>query len=93
MASAVAKVQESGARPATKLLMEFIILTAVRSGEAEFDRWNEIDFEPATWPISGEGTKTREPHRVPLADRGVAVLQDTQELSDGSGPGVPSPRG
>ena len=93
VASAVAIVRETGARPATKLLMEFIIVTAVRSGEARLAIWGEIDSESATWTIPGERTKTGKPHRVPLADRAVAILRDAQKLSGGSGLMFPSPRG
>ena len=73
--------------------MEFIIVTAVRSGEARLALGDEIDSESATWTIPGERTKTGKPHRVPLADRAVATLKDTRELSDGSGLVFPSPRG
>ncbi|SHJ24236.1 tyrosine-type recombinase/integrase [Wenxinia saemankumensis] len=54
--------------------LEFIILTAVRSGEARGARWSEIDFDKATWTVPAERMKRGLPHRVPLSDQALEVL-------------------
>ncbi|MEM7303853.1 MAG: integrase arm-type DNA-binding domain-containing protein [Pseudomonadota bacterium] len=53
--------------------LEFIILTAARSGEARGARWDEIDG--GIWTIPAERTKRRLPHRVPLCNGAQAALK------------------
>lgn len=57
-------------------LLEFIILTAARSGEARGARWDEFDFERADWTIPAKRMKAGKPHRVPLSPRALAIVQD-----------------
>jgi integrase len=56
-------------------LLEFIILTTVRTGEAIGARWDEIDLDEKLWTIPGERMKAGKEHRVPLCDRAVAILK------------------
>lgn len=58
--------------------LEFIILTAARSGEARGARWAEIDMDLATWTIPGERMKQGVEHRVPLSKEALAVLDQVQ---------------
>jgi len=56
--------------------LEFLILTAVRSGSVRQARWTEIDFQSREWRIPSEHTKTRSgDHRVPLTDEMVSLLK------------------
>ena len=56
--------------------LEFLILTAVRSGSVRQARWSEIDFHAGEWRIPNEHTKTRTGgHRVPLTDQMIVLLQ------------------
>jgi integrase len=55
--------------------VEFTILTAVRTSEARFATWDEIDLVNKRWTIPGERTKTRKPHVVPLVPRSIELLQ------------------
>ena len=48
VADAISKVRASGAGASTKLLFEFVVLTACRSGEAREATWGEIDARAAT---------------------------------------------
>ncbi len=61
--------------------LEFLILTATRSGEARGARWDEIDFDAAVWVIPAARMKMKREHRVPLAPRAVEVLRDMAERS------------
>jgi integrase len=79
--AALAKVRESTADPSTKLCMEFLILTAVRSGEARMARWNEIDWQERSWTIPPERMKAAREHSVPLSRRAVEVLRAAREIS------------
>ncbi len=56
--------------------LEFLILTAARSGEAVGARWDEIDFASKTWIVPGSRMKGGREHRVPLSDRALAILRD-----------------
>lgn len=60
--------------------LEFIILTAVRSGEARGARWAEIALDAKTWTIPGERMKRGLPHRVPLSEKALAVLEKVKGL-------------
>lgn len=63
-----------------KLLLEFVILTAVRSGEARSAEWVEIDLAKALWTIPGERMKAGKSHVVPLPVRAVEILKRMKEL-------------
>lgn len=62
------------------LLMEFTILTAARSGESRGAKWFEIDFEERAWNLAAERMKAGRPHRVPLCDRAIEILERMREL-------------
>ena len=55
--------------------LEFVILTACRSGEARLATWAEIDMATRTWSIPGARMKSGRPHSVPLSDAVVALLE------------------
>ena len=54
--------------------LEFVILTACRSGEARLATWGEFDLKGAIWSIPGERMKSGRPHRVPLSPPVLALL-------------------
>lgn len=69
-----------GNRPeVTRTLLEFIILTACRSGEARGMTWGEVDFKNATWSIPPERMKAKILHRVPLSPRALQILESQKE--------------
>lgn len=78
-------MQASGAGLATKLALEFLVLTAARSGEVRESRWSEIDLTAQVWEIPAERMKMKRPHRVPLSPRAVAILAQAQALDEGFG--------
>ena len=89
--AALATIGASGASAAARLCLRFVILTAVRSGEARGARWCEIDDDMRQWRIPSERTKTRAEHRVPLSAESAAVLEQARALDDRSGLVFPSP--
>ena len=89
----LAKVRTSQAWPATKLALEFLTLTACRSGEVRGARWEEIDADGATWTVPASRMKAGRAHRIPLSGRALEVLDAARELSDVSGLVFPSVRG
>jgi integrase len=54
--------------------LEFIILTAARSGEALGATWQEIDLNAKLWTVPETRMKARKEHEVPLSDAAVAIL-------------------
>ena len=90
---ALRAVRGSGAWLATKLCFEYLVLTATRSSEARFATWDEVDRTTATWEIPGTRTKSGRPHHVPLSGRALELLDEAQNLTDGSGLLFPGPRG
>lgn len=72
--------QQSGAMPSTKLALEFLILTAARSGEVREATWDEIDLGAKVWIIPAERMKAKRPHRVPLSARAIEILEAAQDL-------------
>jgi integrase len=68
------------------LALEFLILTATRSGETLNARWDEIlPLEAATWTVPKERMKTNEAFSIPLSDRALAILR-TLEAGRGENP-------
>lgn len=61
--------------------LEFLILTAARSGEVRHATWDEIDRDSKMWTIPAERMKAGRIHRVPLTERMVAILD---AVGDGS---------
>ena len=70
----MAELRALPALPARAL--EFTILGAVRTGEARFARWSEVDLRAGVWTIPGERMKGDKEHRVPLSDRALAILTE-----------------
>lgn len=60
--------------------LEWIVFTAVRSNEARGARWDEIDLDAAVWSVPGERMKMDEPHRVPLSEAALLVLESVKGL-------------
>lgn len=102
VAGCIAAVNRSRAWAATKLALEFLVLTAARSGEARGARWDEINLHGArsiqearraTWEVPAERMKMKRAHRVPLSSRAIEVLAEAEALRDATGLLFPSIRG
>ncbi len=92
VAGCIAAVQASRAGRVTKLALEFLVLTATRSGETRLATWQEIDLSKAEWTIPAERMKAKRAHRIPLAPRALEILEECRALEDGSGLVFPSTR-
>jgi len=57
------------------LVLQFVILTAARTGEALGATWDEIDFDASIWSIPAARMKAGREHRVPLSDQATAILR------------------
>lgn len=61
--------------------LEFLILTAVRSGSVRQAEWAEVDLGKALWIIPAEHTKARQEHRVPLQPQAIKLLKSLPKLA------------
>jgi integrase len=59
--------------------LEFVILTAARSGEALGARWSEIDLAAKLWTVPPARMKAGRLHRVPLSGRAFTILAELQQ--------------
>jgi integrase len=66
--------------------LEFLILTAARSGEVRGMRWDEV--EDGCWTVPAERMKAGKEHRVPLSDSAIALLEKMPRLGDYVFPGA-----
>ena len=55
------------------LALQFVILTAARSGEARGAMWSEIDVEARVWTVPPVRIKVDREHRVPLSEAAMAM--------------------
>ena len=93
VAGALRTIRNASAWPATKLALEFVALTACRSGEVRGAKWCEIDLEGRVWTVPAERMKAGKEHRVPLSGRALAVLNEARGLADSTGLIFPSATG
>ena len=72
--------------------LEFVALTAARSGEVRGATWDEIDMDAGLWIIPAERMKAQREHRVPLTADAVALLKGLPRMQ-GSPYVFPAARG
>lgn len=61
--------------------LEFLVLTATRSGEVRGATWSEIDLDKATWTIPAARMKAGVEHRVPLSIEAIKLLNALPRLA------------
>ncbi len=62
------------------LALEFVILTAARTGEVTGATWQEIDLGKKLWTIPATRMKAGKEHRIPLSPRAVEILETVKPL-------------
>lgn len=62
--------------------LEFLILTAARTGDVLGARWNEIDLDKRLWVIPAMRMKAGREHRVPLANRAIEIIKNLPHEKD-----------
>lgn len=56
--------------------LEFLLLTAARSGEVLGAKWDEIDMQACVWTIPAARMKAGKEHRIPLNARAQVILHE-----------------
>jgi integrase len=62
------------------LALEFIILTAARTGEVLGATWGEVDLQSSIWIVPAKRMKSARAHRVPLGRRALEILELIKQL-------------
>jgi integrase len=65
----------------TKLGLQLLLLTFVRTGELRGARWDEIDLIKKEWHIPAERMKMREKHIVPLSKQALEIIEELRPIS------------
>ncbi|MBL9066467.1 MAG: integrase arm-type DNA-binding domain-containing protein [Sphingopyxis sp.] len=55
--------------------VEFVMLTAARTGEARWATFDEIDTAARIWTVPADRMKAGKEHVVPLTDRALAIVE------------------
>lgn len=73
--------RQSGVAP---VMLEFVILTCVRSGAARLARWDQFDLDEGIWTVPLSSLKDRkhrtEAFKVPLSPRIIEILDEMKLL-------------
>ncbi len=80
---AIAKYDETGDKQ-TRLALQLLAQTFVRTNELIGAEWTEFDLENALWIIPAGRMKMKTEHVVPLARQALAILAELKEISGGS---------
>jgi integrase len=83
----------TGPSNVTRALLEFVMLTAARSGEARAMTWDEVDLQAKVWTVPANRMKAKVVHRVPLSKRAVEILAAQRALHPDADLVFPAPRG
>lgn len=75
------KIDTYDGQPLTRLAMQLMTLTFVRTSELIGARWEEIDLFKKEWRIPAERMKMRTPHIVPLSMQALTIIEEIQKLA------------
>lgn len=87
------KIDDYDGQRLTKLALQLMVLTFVRTSELIGGLWGEIELDSRMWRIPAERMKMRTPHLVPLSRQAVALLGELKTLSGHNALLFPSERG
>src|ERR1700736_4755493 len=62
--------------------LEFLILTAARTGEVIGARWDEVDLDGKLWVVAAARMKAAREHRVPLSVAAMGFLEKMEETRE-----------
>lgn len=82
-----------GGHPTTRIALQMLLYTFVRTVELRRARWEQFDLGAARWEIPAGNMKRRRPHIVPLSRQVIALLGELYEhTGDGNGYLLPNMR-
>lgn len=75
----IEKLRGRQAESTAALMLEWIVLSACRTGEARFATWAEVDLESMVWAVPAARMKMRRAHVVPITARMLEVLLEAKK--------------
>ncbi|HGQ7767814.1 TPA: tyrosine-type recombinase/integrase [Pseudomonas aeruginosa] len=78
------QLESIAAYPTIRLALRLVLLTLVRKSELIEATWDEVDFENATWTISKQRMKGRNPHVVYLSRQSLDIFVALHTCAGGS---------
>lgn len=75
------KIDAYDGQPLTRLALQLMAFTFVRTSELIGARWDEIELDKKQWRIPAERMKMKTPHIVPLSDQVIVILEEIKDLS------------
>lgn len=76
-------VDESEMHEATKLAIEFQVVTGARPGEVRLAKWSEVRADRQQWVIPAERVKTDREFRVHLSKHAESILEKAKAIRSG----------
>ncbi len=74
---------EFGGDELTRLAMQLMTLTFLRTSELIQARWDEVDLEGKEWRIPAKRMKMKDPHIVHLTTQTIKIFNRLKEISGG----------
>lgn len=65
----------------TKLAIQLILITFVRTNELRYARWEEFNFDKKEWVIPAKRMKMKREHIVPLSGQTLALLEVLRQIT------------
>jgi integrase len=87
------KMHDYSGTASTRLAMELLSLTFLRTGELIGGLWSEINWVEKLWRVPPERMKMKKPHIVPLSTQALALLERLHPITGESGRLFPEDRG
>jgi integrase len=88
----IVKLRDADSAETIRLALEFLILTAARSGEVRGATRDEFDTKAKLWTIPAQRMKAEREHVVPLSSRAIEIVQRAIEIAPDSGLLFPTTR-
>ncbi len=80
-------------KPAYKLAIRLIALTACRPGELRLASWDEFDLDKGLWTIPAARMKMRRQHVIPLSRQAIDIASQLKNLAGSGGGACPARQG
>ena len=79
-------LRDASLYPVTKHAIDWLFLTACRTGEMRGAKWQEIDVNKARWIVPADRMKMKTQHVVPLSKQALKTLDSLRALGLTSAP-------
>jgi integrase len=84
VAKVISEIRNTPSAEEVRWALEFLILTAGRTGEVLGAQWCEVNRNDALWVVPANRMKMKREHRVPLSDAAINLLSEAHARWPGS---------